>query len=616
MLVFSLLRALFYLFNASYFKEVGITDFLVGMWFDLIATCLLFYPLIVFELFPNKNRKSKWLQWITKFFTVLALIFGVLFNAADIEYFKHVSGRSNFGVLKMLTYGKDLQQQLPSFFTDYWYVFLIFTALLLGGFWLLKKIRNLKDDSNEIPLWQQSIWYLVFIAVFIVIGRGGFVSKPINPSQAAKYTSSNKVPLVLNSAFTVLNSWGSTPLEEKEYFATGQLSQHFSPIRQFDGEGKLKGQNVIILMVESFSLEYINAYNHSGTSFTPFFDQLYDSSLVFTNAFANGKKSLDAVPSVVASIPKLMDTEFLISSYTANDIDALPERLSEMKYSTAFYHGATNGSMNFDAFCDLAGFQRYYGRSEYANDSDYDGTWGIYDHKFLDWSVDKISQQQQPFFNVLFTISNHPPHAIPPELEKQFSTAPSPQLKTVMYTDFALKQFFQKARKQSWFANTLFIFTADHTPASKDFTYSNSIGRLGIPLMFYHPSDSSFKGIDSQIVGQVDLMPTILDLTGYKGDIFSFGTSIFKRNKDFTVAQIAGEFIIFMKVDEQAYAMTWRDEQVQGLYELKDREMKENLKDELPQLVKIMETQLKAIIQVHNHSMIYNDLTPDAYLNQ
>ncbi|MEX1002958.1 MAG: sulfatase-like hydrolase/transferase [Crocinitomicaceae bacterium] len=612
MLIFTLCRVIFFIHNNNYFPEAGFLEFLSGMWFDLIAVCLLFYPLIAVELFPNKNRTSKWYRITTAILTYLAFTVGIFVNLIDIEYFHHTTTRSNISLFKMLRFGEDLKQQIPSFIGNYWYILLFFLIFLILTVLVLKRFNSWTDDSPKISIRKQLIIYLLVIASTVIIGRGGFIRKPITPTQAAKFTTSQNVPLVLNTAFTMINSIGAATIEEKNYFSEEELKNRYNPLQQYPSGGKVKGQNVVLILIESFTPEYIGAYHpQEEKSYTPFFDSLANQSLFFTNAFANGKKSLDAVPAVVASIPKLMETEYLLSPYAANEIDALPEHLGKIGYSSAFFHGATNGSMNFDAFSELAEFDNYFGRSEYNNDTHYDGTWGIYDHHFLSWSIDKMNEMKRPFFSTIFTISNHPPYSIPPELEEKFEYTPSEQHKTIMYTDYALQLFFEKAAEQNWYANTLFIITADHTPGTKQSQYSHSIGRLRIPLLFYHPLDTFFRGRSDKIAGQTDLMPTLLDLSGYQTPFISFGNSLFSHKAGLTAAQIGGEFIVFKTVQGVPYALTYRNEKAIGLYQLEDVNMKNNLLSEKQTIGKQLEQQLKAMIQVYNKKLIHNALTVD-----
>ena len=407
----------------------------------------------------------------------------------------------------------------------------------------------------------------------------------------------------------MINSWGSSSLEEKNYYSQAQLNSIYSPVHTYNSQGKIKNQNVCVIILESFSPEYIGRMNGENKSYTPFLDQLIDSSLFFDHCFANGKKSLDAVPSVLASIPKLMDDEYLLSSYTINKIRALPEILNEHSYSTTFFHGATNGSMNFDSFCELAGFQNYFGRTEYNNDTDFDGTWGIFDEPFLQWTVEKINELPKPFFSTTFTISSHPPYTIPEDLKNKFDNGPTQMHNAIAYSDYALEQFFISAQKSTWYKNTLFIITADHTPASSNPTYSNDIGQMHIPLLFYHPTDSFFTGKNSQVVGQIDIMPSVLELIGHDQPFFAFGHSVFDQKNRYTASQIGGKYLFFGRANMVDYLLVYQNDEPLELFNLEDVDQTINLLNIDVEQQNTLVTQLQAIIQTYNHKMITNQLT-------
>lgn len=614
MLIFSLCRLVFYARNAAQFSQAGIAEFLIGIWFDLIAASLLLLIPISLELIPNRVRNENWhkksLFWIYFiFFTI-----GITINLIDVEYFAYSSSRSTQSLFVMLGFGNDFFQQLPSYLIDYWWLIILWIALLLGSYWLLNRIDRIGKNQAPPSLGKQSIFFLLGIFMLLFIARGGFVHKPIRPTQAAKYTEASNVPLVLNSAFTVINSWGFHTLEEKDYYSHAEALELFDPIHQYDGNGRLKGQNICIIILESFAIEFINSLNVDNESHTPFFDQLVDSSLVFDWAFANGKKSIDAVPSIIASVPKFMSDEYLLSNYATNQIEGLPDLMGEMGYSSAFFHGATNGSMNFDAFCSLAGFEHYFGRSEYDNEAHYDGTWGIYDEEFLQWTVHQLKHLRQPFFSTIFTISSHPPYDLPERYENEFKDAPSDMHKTIRYTDLALSKFFESARKQDWFKNTLFILTADHTTSSNRAIYLHERGRVQVPLIMYHPTDTFFRGHSERIISHIDLLPTILDLTAYKRPFFSFGQSAFSKKRALTFVEIANEKTLFIEnagLNEglSKIALNWMDEKVVSMYALNDLYQEKDLKELYPHLAQELSQKVKAIIQIYHYSLINNQMT-------
>lgn len=610
LIVFSLCRLLFLIFNGNSFPVVYFMDFIAGMWFDLVTTSIVFLPLAGLETLPNKWRGQKWFQILLACCFQITLFACILINIVDIEYFKFTASRSTSSLFTMLGFGNDLQQQLPSFITDYWYLLIFLILLQLLGFWLYKRVNRIVDDSSAVAWWKQILIFPVFMGLLVIIGRGGFGLRPIAPAKAAAYTIEQNIPLVLNSAFTVIKTWGSVTLEEKDYFEESELVKHFNPVKQYYRAENLQNSNVVILVLESFSVEYIASINGTDEVYTPFLDSLIDSSLVFTNCYANGKKSIDAMPSIVSSIPKLMEMEYLTSQYASNKIESIPRLLVEQGYSSSFFHGATNGTMSFDVFCDVAGYDNYFGRTEYNNESHYDGTWGIYDEEFLSWSADQMTAMQQPFFSTIFTISSHPPYSIPDKYKDRFNKGPEEMHNAVRYSDFALSEFFKKIKNTSWYNNTLFVIVADHTPASGADIYFKDMGNMHIPLVFFHPTNKMLRGRNDKVVSQSDVMPTVMDLLGYEKPFFAFGQSVFENKPGYSASFIGNKFLFFFEVGSEKYMLTFQDEQVNGIYNLKDQLQTTNLLADEKLIDQILPS-LKAIIQTYNHALITNKMTVD-----
>ena len=112
--------------------------------------------------------------------------------------------------------------------------------------------------------------------------------------------------------------------------------------------------------------------------------------------------------------------------------------------------------------CEILGFDHYYGMTEYNNDADFDGVWGIWDHKFFQYMNKTLSEKKKPFFATVFSVSSHAPFQVPKELKNQFKEGNVPLHKCIRYTDYSLKKFFESASKEKWFNNTIFVFTGDH----------------------------------------------------------------------------------------------------------------------------------------------------------
>ncbi|MBO9667691.1 MAG: LTA synthase family protein, partial [Bdellovibrio sp.] len=370
-----------------------------------------------------------------------------------------------------------------------------------------------------------------------------------------------------------------------------------------EGKRPKKPQNVVIIILESFGSEYLGPVN--GVSHTPFLDSLMAKSLVFENAYANGRRSIEGVAAVMAGIPALMSEPFISSHFTANYFLGMGTLLSQKKYSTSFFHGGHNGTMYFDSFMQSAGVEKYYGATEYGNNLDDDGVWGIWDEPFLQWMISKVDQVPQPFMTSVFTLSSHHPFKVPEKYAAQFPEGAIPILKTVGYTDLALKEFFATAEKKPWFKDTLFIITADHTSLHYRPEYQNEVGDYRIPLFFYHPSFQFPKVDTSMVVQQIDVLPTVLDFLGIAPKEENFlGSSVFIPGDKTAVTFNDGIYQLFAKDFRIRWAVGRGDPQMFAIADFNGEKSLLDPADRRDQLL----NKLKATIQYFNEGMWDNKL--------
>ena len=268
-----------------------------------------------------------------------------------------------------------------------------------------------------------------------------------------------------------------------------------------------------------------------SVGFTPFLDSLIaNHAMTWQYSYANGRKSIEGMPSTLSSLPNYVEPLFLTPA-SLNRMSGLARELGEQKgYTTAFFHGAQNNSMGFQAFARATGFQRYYGRTEYNEDprfhgdDDFDGTWAIWDEEFLQFFALQMSSMQQPFMTAVFTASSHTPFDLPERYKDVFPKGEKEIQEAIAYTDHALRLFFEKASHEPWYKNTLFVITADHCSTHIDPFYMTSLGYFNVPIIFYAPGDSTLHGYDMQrVVEQTDIMPTVLSYLHYDKPYLAFG---------------------------------------------------------------------------------------------
>ncbi len=516
-------RLVLYLFNLNLFDGVTIFDFLVGAWFDLITLSLLLFPWIIIYLIPTPETWITWKHRINSILFVITVIVILAFNAWDIAYYSYTFKRISYDYLLFMLNSTETNALAGVFLLEFWW--LILMVLLSVGLliWTERKFKAESFFIKEINGW---VAFPFLLALFIVLGRGGFQLKPIGILEATIYTTVEKSPIVLNSAFTVIKTIEFRGVQPKNYFTKEDELKYFNPVHTSNPQKIFSSpKNVVFILLESFGSAYVGPGNPE--SYTPFLDSILNLSLYFENGYANGRTSMDALPTILSSIPAWMDEPFILSSYSSNQFSGLPQILRKNGYETAFFHGATNGSMRFDSYCKATGINNYFGRKEYNNEKHFDGNWGIWDHHMLNWSIDKMNQLKKPFFSMIFTLSSHHPFTIPSEYKNKVKIGPEPLCATLSYVDLALRAFFEKAKKQVWFNNTVFVICADHTgPTSRPEKATLDL-RYRIPIAFYDPSGQLKPQKPTLSFQQIDIYPTLLDLLNIQTKYYAIGSSFY-----------------------------------------------------------------------------------------
>ena len=620
-LVYMLCRYLFFLFNKELFQEISFRDGLLvmkgGLKFD-IAALFYFNGLFIFlMLFPVRQRTSVLYQRVLLWIFMLLNGLALLLNCIDIIYYRFTLRRSTRAVFGEFEHEINKSKLLFRFLVDYWYMIIVFVLLLGLMYWMYSRlpIKPIKDKSRYFYL--HAVAMLLLTATLAVGGiRGDFKhsTRPITISNAGEYVRrSNEVYLVLNTPFCMVRTWNVSRLKEVDFYSDRELNQVYTPIHiPKKDTTAFKKQNVVIILLESFSKEVTGFYNrklNNGTyeGYSPFLDSLMQHSKIYWNSFANGRKSIDALPSILASIPSGADP-FVLTPYASDSIYSLPHILRDKGYHTSFFHGAPNGSMGFSALLKLLGVEHYYGKDEYNNDADFDGMWGIWDEPFFQYFANTLSTFKEPFFTTLFSVSSHHPFVVPEQYANVFKKGPVPVLECIGYTDMALRKFFETAKQQPWFNNTLFVISADHATVTFHPEYETAWGDVAIPIILYHPHDASLMGVDSsRVIQQIDVMPTVLSYLNYQEPFFAFGKNVLDTNHqqlNFSVSYFNGYRWI-----EGPYLLFFNGQTSRSLFNYKDDPLfLNNLLDSEPQRVQIMEKHVKAFMQQYTNRLIRNQL--------
>ncbi len=619
-IIYNITRIIFYIYNKDIIGSVTFGDIpsilVGGFYFDSASIFYVNLPIIAFSLLPFRFTASKAYQ--RALMVLFALINGaaLLINMADIIYYEfklakiasddlQYAGEDNFATL------------VGGFFTTYFVGFMLWLAIVIAMVWLAFRFVKIKPKSQTIgwlfyPI--RIIKLALFAAFAIVAIRGYTVSKatfPLTMADATRFVKPQHASLALSNPFCLIRTLGQKSVK-LTYFTPQERDLLFETTHTADSASLLfkdTKPNIVIITLESFGSAHIKALSDSfkpqQSSYTPFLDSLIGESMSYNRAFQSGIRSIDAMPAIWGSIPSF-ERHFLSLPQSIGKYEALPTILKSMGYSTSFHHGATASSLSFRSFGVMAGVEQYFMQEEYESKNgkdDFDGKWGIWDHKFLPFTIENISAQQEPFMATIFTMSSHNPYDLPPGFEGKFKKGTLEIHELISYSDWALQDFFERAKKEPWFENTLFVITADHGSGSDNKKYLAMPYSHMVPLMFYMPK-MGMKGVDNRVASHIDISPTILGMLGYQKPYFAFGSDLRSTERsDFAVIYSGSAYYMV----EDKLEMLFDTKKVSAIYDYNKMD-ENNLVDSIDYTQKL--DTLKAYLQSYYDRLTEQNFEP------
>ena len=586
---YQIARLLFWFFNKNLIPVDSVSEYLNlayhGIAFDTTAILYVNSLFILLSIIPivvnTKKAYQKFLFYL--YFITNGISYGM--NFGDFVYFKFSQARLTTAAMNVAQHESNVGKVFLLSIVEHPFVIVWFVILMALWIFLYKKVKvQLKKPVKLIPYFIFSFLTLCLTALIVVGGiRGDFrhSTRPINLVDANRHvTKPVQANVVLNSVFSFFRTMNTNNFQEVHFVDEKFINENIHPYKLYTREKVEPKPNVVIFILESFGKEYSGAFNKDTkikdfVSYTPFFDSLAAKSLIATNAFANGRQSIHGMSSILAGIPTLKDA-FTSSPYSNQNIQSIVSVSNEMGYDTSFFHGAPNGSMGFLGFGNILGFKHYYGKTEFNNDAEFDGIWGIWDEPFFQYFAKTLNQKKNPFMATMFSVSSHHPFKVPEKYQGKFKKGPLEIHEPIGYTDYALKKFFKTAEKMPWFDNTIFVFVADHTNQVGYPEYEKSMNRFAVPILFYSPNPKyQLQGEITEPAQQMDIYPTLADLMGYNKKIRSWGRSfVTEKKEDYMIINsdsINEQFMI------GNYIYLFNGKEVTGIYTIEDKGLEKNL---------------------------------------
>lgn len=513
----------------EYFKA-----FVIGFLTDTISLSYFLLPTWLALIFLNIHHH------LTKRFALVWFVIGFtlwnILNLSDLGYFPITKKRMGAEILDILP---EVPALLSAYLATYWYLFVILILYVLFTFYFFKKQLQSYQVKNN-TLTYKGLNILILLFGFFTTLRGGYGIRPFMPFDIPSIVEPKLQWLASNTPFQFIHTLENKNIPTETFFEESLAEKTIQYQKQFQSNGFEK-KNILFIILESFCSERVGFFNPNIKQYTPFMDSLYAVSRTYMYGMANGRMTIDALPSVLSGVPSLMEKNYCYSNYSNHPIKGIGTLLQAEGYTTAFFYGGLKSTFGFENFMNINFTKNYYDQRDYNANYENIG-WGVDDHLYLPFVAQQLNNLPQPFCASLLTLSLHHPFPIPEPYKAKLDTIKDPVLKSMRYTDIALQQFFYQIQHQSWFKNAIIAICADHTSGGFGHYQNNSINEFAIPISFYAVGDTVFNKPQVQSISQIDMYPTILDYLGYPKSFGSMGKSALSDTTHVTI-QFAGNGI-------------------------------------------------------------------------
>ncbi|OHC27102.1 MAG: hypothetical protein A2Y50_13670 [Pseudomonadales bacterium RIFCSPLOWO2_12_59_9] len=555
LLLYSLLRVALLVYNHELIGDTPTSSFVEafynGMRFDLRVVVYACIPLLL-ALFSLRAMAARGVLrvWLTGFAS-LTLFLGL----TELDFYREFHQRLNSlvfqyfqedpqTVLSMLWNGFPVGRYLLAWVLATWLL-----AKLFKGLDLLSRPQSTALLSSEAP--RSLAWHWRWLALFLcllvsVVAARGHLRQgpPLRWGDAYTTDSMFANQLGLNGTLTLYsaaantfgthrdNAWKATMSDEAALKAVREMlltdndklvdADSAAIRRDFTPPAKhtLPIKNVVVILLESFAGHFVGALG-SPDNITPNFDRLAKEGLLFNRFFSNGTHTHQGMFATMACFPNLPSFEYLMRTPEGgHKFSGLPQLLGPRGFDNLYVY---NGNFQWDnqsGFFSNQGMTHFIGREDFVNPVFMDPTWGVSDQDMFDRGAQELAQNygKKPFYALLQTLSNHTPYALPKDLPVAPVTGHGSydeHLTAMRYSDWALGQFFEKARKEPYYKDTLFVIVGDHGFGSEQQLTEMDLFRFNVPLLLIAPGIQEKFGASSDVVGtQIDIVPTIMGRLG------------------------------------------------------------------------------------------------------
>ncbi|RZK44113.1 MAG: alkaline phosphatase family protein [Pedobacter sp.] len=448
------------------FSETAFTLY-HGLRLDLSMTAYLcVIPLLFFSFFAFTGRENISFNWLQLFNKILIVIFSFL-TVVNFNIYREWGSKVNQHAFQFLidTPNEALASSASS---PILLSLTIFSILILLSLYFHKKIVKPELKINKMHIGAKITLILVFLVLNFTLIRGGYGVAPNNQSMA--YFSKHQIlnHAAVNTEWNLFSSILNSKRTNKNpfvFYETKTAQNNVNKLHQVEKDTTInilttKTPNVVLFILESFTANLTKTLgNEEGIS--PHFDKMIDSGFLFTKIYASGNRTDKGVISILAGFPTLATTNIVKWPEKTQKIPAISQEFEKLNYETSFFYGGESEFDNYKAFVLSHGYQKLVDKNNFDR-KDMNSKWGAYDDLVFTKQLESMNHTKQPFFSTILSLTNHEPFELPTDFKFGKENVVQRFKSTAYYTDSCINSYLQKAKKEKWYKNTLFVFIADH----------------------------------------------------------------------------------------------------------------------------------------------------------
>lgn len=515
-----------------------------GLYHDTLFFGYFVVPLLLIIVITPK------FVWHHKFsrYTAHAVVFLIIimfsFQAhAEWFFWGEFHSRFNFIAVDYLIYTQEVIGNIRESYPMGWvYASILFTSGLIylcAKPWISRSLVGLQSCLMKCRL---------AAAAFIVLAP---LLAFFTPAFSSGQVSSNQIidQLSMNGSYQFVSAFRNNRLDYRTFYpilgdkevirimekeVTSTNSQFVETAKKDLGRiitaaGPEKKYNVVFITVESLSASFMKFFGNTD-QLTPNLDALAQQSMLFTQLYATGNRTVRGLEAITLSLPPTPGYS-VVKRPNNENLFSLGSILKERGYDLKFLYGGYGYFDNMNYFFGNNGFKTI-DRTDFAeHEIDFANIWGVSDGSLYGKALqegDKSFRQGKPFFQFLMTTSNHRPYTYPEGLIDIPSKTGRPG--GVKYSDYTIGEFINEAKKKPWFKDTLFVIIADHCAGGKGLTFI-PMQNYHIPAMIYAPGIIKPQKVD-RLASQIDIVPTLLGILNFSYYSKFMGKDILKMKAE------------------------------------------------------------------------------------